>query len=350
MRPASIPLASIIFLGAALAAMGQTPQTNAFGPPAPPHWYQSVTNGVTLNHLTPVAYFRGLLGMTPAERERVLADKSEEKRKQVLAKVREYEALPRQVREERLLQTELHWRLLELLRLDPAARKARLQEISPIYQPMILSPLAQWDKLPGDVRKALLEMESFLRTYVQWQGHSPAAQEDILAKLPGEQRARWTQELNRWQGLPESRREELNRAFRQFLLYLTEEERQATIQALSETERRQMAQALQSFANLPPAQQRQCVESFSKFAAMSTGERNQFLQNAAKWEAMTAPERQLWRTLVNKLPPMPPVPPGFYQSKLPPLPPGLSLPPMRPPLRAGEPAATNLAKAPNAAK
>jgi len=95
MRAASIQLASILLLGAALAAMGQAPQSNVPGPPPPsppmpPHWYQQVTNGVTLNHLTPVAYFRGLLGMTPAERERVLADKSEEKRKQVLAKVREY--------------------------------------------------------------------------------------------------------------------------------------------------------------------------------------------------------------------------------------------------------------------
>lgn len=341
MRRASIPFASIIFLGASLGATGGLAQTNTFGPPPSPHWYQHVANGVTLNHLTPVAYFRGLLGMTPAERERVLADKSEEQRKQVLAKVREYEALPREVREERLLQTDLHWRLLVLLRLDAAERKARLQEVSPIYQPMILSQLALWDELPGDMRKALLEKESFLRTYLQWQGHSPAAQADILGKLPAGQRAHWTEELNRWQGLPESRRAELSRAFRQFF-YLTEEQQQATIQALSETERRQMEQALQSFANLPPALQRQCVESFSKFAAMSTGERNQFLQNAAKWEAMSEYERQTWRTLVNRLPP---VPPGFYNSKLPPMPPGLHLTSLPQRTAAGDPAATNPAQA-----
>jgi hypothetical protein len=349
MRPVSIPFVGVILLGAALTAWGQTLQTTNSGPPMPPRWYQHVTNGVTLNHLTPVAYFRGLLGMTPAERERVLADKSEEKRKQVLAKVREYEALPREVREARLFQTELHWRLLELLRLNPAERKARLQEISPLYLPMILAPLAHWDNLPDDMRKALLEKESFLRTYLQWQGHSAEAQAEILGRLPKEQRARWMEELNGWRVLPESRREELSRAFRQFL-YLTEAEQQQTIQALSESERRQMEQALHSFANLPPAQQRQCVESFSKFAAMSAEERSQFLQNAAKWEAMAVPERQLWRTLVNKLPPMPPVPPGFYQSKLPPMPPGWHQAQARPPLRTGEPAKTNLAKAPNAAK
>jgi hypothetical protein len=245
-----------------------------------------------------------------------------------------------------LLQTELHWRLLVLLPLGPAERQTRLKEISPMYQPMLLSQLSRWDDLPVDVRKALLEKESFLRTYIQWQGHSAAAQEDILSKLPVGQRQRWTEELNRWQALPASRREELNRAFRQFFSS-TEEEQKQTIQTLSETERRQMDQALQSFANLPPVLQRQCMDSFGKFAAMSAEERSQFLQNAAKWEAMTAQERQLWQTLVNKLPPMPPMPPGYYETKLPPMPEGWPTPPT---LRAGDPAATNLAKAPSAAK
>jgi Protein of unknown function (DUF3106) len=349
MRPAPIPFGSVILLVSALAAMGQPAPGDSSGPPPPPHWFEHVTNGVTLHHLTPVAYFRGLLGMTPAERERVLADKSEQKRQQVLAKVREYEALPPEVREARLLQTELHWRLLVLLPLDPAERKARFREISPIYQPMILSQLARWDDLPGDVRKALLEKESFLRTYIQWQGHSAAAQEDLLRKLPAGQRQRWTEELNRWQELPENQREELNRAFRQFF-YSTEEEQKETIQTLSETERRQMEQALQSFADLPPVLQRQCVESFGKFAAMSAEERNQFLRSAAKWEVLTAQERQLWRTLVNKLPPMPPMPPGYYESKLPPMPPGYPGPPAPLPLRAGDPSVTNFAKAPNAPK
>jgi hypothetical protein len=341
MRKAAIQLASFLILGAVPAALGQSARTNSVGPPSPPHWYQSVGNGVTLHYLTPVAYFRGLLGMTPEERQRVLADKSGKEQEQVLAKVREYQALPRAVREERLRQTELHWYLLVLLRLDPPERKARLKEISPLYQPMILQQLSQWDQLPADMRQALLEKESFLRTYVDWQGHSPATQEEIFSKLPVEQRTHWTQELNRWQGLPESRREELCGAFRRFF-YLTAGERKETVQALSDAERRQMQQALQACASLPPAQQRECVESFSKFASMSAEERKQFLQNAAKWEAMSAYERQMWRTLVNRLPPMPP---GFYKSNMPPMPPGWSPPTM--PLRTAtaQPPAPNPAQA-----
>jgi hypothetical protein len=322
MRKAAFQLTSVLILGGALAALSQSTQTNTTHPSLPPlpphHWYQTVANGVTLHYLTPVAYFRGLLGMTPEERERVLADKSEREQQQVLAKVHEYQALPREVREERLRQTELHWYLLVLLRLDPAQRKARLKEISPLYQPMILTQLSQWDQLSADVRQALLEKESFLRTYVEWQDHSPATQEELFGKLSTEQRARWEQELNRWQALPENRRGELCDAFRRFFC-LTAGERKETVQALSDTERRQMEQALHSYASLPRAQQQECVESFSKFAAMSPEERNQFLQNAAEWENMSAYERQTWRLLVNRLPP---VPPGFYKSNLPPMPPG----------------------------
>src|SRR5580658_7640244 len=134
MRRAAFQLASILFLGAALAAMGET-LTNNLGPPPPPHWYQYVGHGVTVSNLTPVAYFRGLLGMTPAERERLLAGQPTERRTQVLAKVREYEALPREVREERMRQTDLHWHLLNLLPLDPASRQERLKDISPLYMP-----------------------------------------------------------------------------------------------------------------------------------------------------------------------------------------------------------------------
>jgi hypothetical protein len=340
MRKAVLQFASFVMLGAGLSVSGQPAQTNGVGSRSQPYWYQCVANGVTLHYLTPVAYFRGLLGMSPAERQRVLADKSEHEQAQVLAKVREYEGMPREVREERLRQTELHWYLLVLLRLDPSERKARLKEISPLYQPLVLSQLTQWDQLPADMRQALLEKESFLRTYVEWQSHSPNGQGDAYSKLPAEQRAHWAQELNRWQALPESRREELCGEFRRFFC-LTEGERRETVQALSDTERQQMEQALQSYASLPPAQKQECLESFSKFAGMSAEERNQFLQNAAKWETMSAHERQTWRLLVNRLPPMPP---NYYNSSLPPMPPGWVSPAsLRTP--AGQATATATARA-----
>jgi hypothetical protein len=218
----------------------------------------------------------------------------------------------------------MHWYLLVMLRLDPEGRKERLREISPLYQPMILQQLSQWDQLPADMRQALLEKESFLRTYVEWQGHSASGKEAIYSRFSPEQRTRWSQELTRWQSLPPHQRAELCDAFRRFL-YSTDGERKQTVQALSDVERHQMEQTLQSYGSLPFALQRQCVESFSKFATMSPEERSQFLQNAAEWEAMSAHERETWRMLVNHLPPLPP---DFYKSNLPPMPPSWPLPPM----------------------
>jgi hypothetical protein len=300
-----------IAIGAIYSLIAGAEQTNSPAAPPLPPGYQNVTPSITLHHISPVEYFRGILGMTPAERERALAGKPPEKRKAILEQAREYEALPRDVREARLRQTELHWHLMTLMRLDPKEREGQMKQISPLDLPMIEGQLQKWDELPGATRKALLENERFIQTYVGWQVSSPADQEKILKKLAPERRAYFTQELRRWQALPEDQRAELCEQFRRFF------EQRQTISTLPEAERQQMERALQAYAELPPAQRQRCIDSFGKFVAMEPEERAQFLQNAEKWEAMTAHERQLWRTLVGELPPMPPAPPG-----MPPMPPG----------------------------
>jgi len=305
-----------IALGAIYSMSAGAEQTNAAGPPPSPWGYQSVTPAITLHHISPVEYFRGILGMTPAQRERSLAGKSPDERKAILEKVREYEALPRDVREARLRQTELHWHLIMLMRLGPKERERQIKEISPLDLPMVAGQLQQWDELPGTTRKALLENERFIETYVGWRVSSPADQEELLKKLPLERRSYFAEELRRWQALPEDQRAELCAQFRRFFVMTGQEQRQ-TISTLSEAERGQMERALQAYAELPPAQRQRCNDSFGKFAAMDAEERAQFLQNAEKWEAMTVRERELWRTLVGELPPMPPPPPG-----MPPMPPG----------------------------
>ncbi len=293
--------------------------TPSSGPP-PPHWYQTVGAGVTLTNLTPVEYFRGLLGMTPEERQRVLAGKSPGETRALLDKVREYQALPVSVREERLRQTELHWHLLNLMRLDKTNRAAELKQVWPLDQPMILGALDHWDALAAATRKTLLAKEEFIRLYLEWAARSPAGQKELLASLPTERRARWTREWERWQAMPEDQRAGLCGQFRRFFELPGREQRQ-TIDALSDAERRDMEEALRNFNELPPADRQLCIISFGKFATLTPEERNQFLTNARRWDAMTAGERQRWRELVGHLPPMPPEPPD-----LPPMPPGAETP------------------------
>jgi hypothetical protein len=290
-------------------------------PPDPPGLhYRRVSAAIELHHLSPVEYFRGLLGMSPAERERLLVNKAPDERKIILAKVAEYEALPRDIREARLRQTELRWELLDLMKLSPDARKARLLEISVVDRPMVESGLRQWDEVPPATQKMLLEKQSFIGIYLRLQSASPKGQQEIIAALPFQRRLHWSEEIARWQALPEKQRAELCGQFQRFCSMSAPEQKE-TVEGLSESERREMEKALQSFNALPTAQRSQCIASFGKFATMDPEERDEFFQNAARWQAMTPRERQLWRELVQRLPPMPPMPPGF-PLRMPPFPPG----------------------------
>jgi hypothetical protein len=311
-----------LFSGFAFLARGAE-ITNA-GPPMPPHWYQKVSPGVTLHCLSPVEYFRGLLGMTPEEREHVLAGKPPPERRLVLAKIAEYEAMPEEMRDERLHQTELRWRLMNLMRLPPATRQAQLKLISPLDQPMIMSTLTQWDELPAPLRHDLAGSDSLMREYLQWQSGTAGRRQESLQNLSPERQQQWLQELRRWQSLSEGQRAQWSGEFRTFFT-LTDSERKNAMDALSDSERQEMEQTLRAFALLPAAQRQLCIRSFQRFASMPATEQNEFLRNAQRWEAMSAHEREVWRRLVPELPPMPPLPLDF-ERRMPPMPPGMVLP------------------------
>jgi hypothetical protein len=76
-----------------------------------------------------------------------------------------------------------------------------------------------------------------------------------------------------------------------------------------------MDKTLQAFEKLPPDQRSLCVRSFREFVGLTPEERAEFLKNARRWKAMAPAERQTWRTVVTKLPPLPP---GFGEPPLPP--------------------------------
>jgi hypothetical protein len=315
MRRPGIHWSRLAACGALLAAALQALETNKPASAPVPPLPQSVLARFQKHHLSPVEYFRALLGMSAGERDRALANRSPADRAVLQAKLKEYEALPRPIREARLCQTELHWELTDLMKLAPADRTNRLKEVSAPYRPMVENLLQQWDNVPADTRKALLEKQNFIGLYLRMQGSPAPAQKEILDKLPPERRAHWAEEMDRWQALPEKERSDLCAQFQRFCA-MSGEEKKETVSPLSDAERHAMEKALQAYDRLPPAQRTKCINSFRKFATMAPEERNQFLNNAARWEAMTMHERQLWRQLVQTLPPMPPLPPGT-----PPMPP-----------------------------
>jgi len=306
--------------------VGNARAQSASEPPEPPNMphYKIVNKTVTLHELSPVAYFRVLLGMTPGQREKALAEKSPAQRDAILHKVTEYEALPAPIREARLRQTELRWMLTGLMKTPVAKRESLLEGVAEPDRTWLTVRLQQWDKLPAEEQKAYLEKESFLSLYLRWQAASSVDQADIINKLPVDRRAQWTNELGRWQALPASERQSMSERFTQFFA-MDDRQQQATVSTLSDEERRQMEVSLMAFARLPVDKRQQCVRSFGKFAMMNADEQGEFLRNAARWEAMTPAERRLWRQLVQSLPALPPMPPGFRltpRGALPPMPPG----------------------------
>jgi hypothetical protein len=106
--------------------------------------------------------------------------------------------------------------------------------------------------------------------------------------------------------------EQVNRFFE-----LTADEKQETLNTLSEVERQQIKKTLQSFDRMPVSQRTECVQAFAKFAGLSPAEQQEFLKNADRWAQMSPADRQTWRDLVTHVPEWPPLPPGF----LPPPPP-----------------------------
>ncbi len=282
------------------------PNPNPNLPPFPPPIeYKAVAPGVTLHQTSPVLYFRGILGMTAAQRERALADKPADSKKILLAKVEEYQALPADIREARLRQTQLRWELSRLLGLAPAERPAFIKDLT-------------------------LEDRPLLEDYARWLTNSPAGKKAMLAQLSPDRHQALTLALAQWDSVPEPERLQRSAQFGQFCEE-DQSRQQKTLTAFSEAERHTMETALKTFAGLPEAQRKICIQSFEKFAGMDTAQRDEFLKNAARWETLTPKERSLWRALVQRFPILPPPPPGFRPVQYPPMPPGMILPPPLPP-------------------
>ena len=144
-------------------------------------------------------------------------------------------------------------------------------------------------------------------------------QQFVEAHIPGAVRAN----LDQWKALPKARRKQIEEGFSR-VFEMTEIERAAAFEAiagkLSAAEREQMEKAMTAFRTRSPSQRAQVLSGFQKFAGLSAEERQQFMRNAEVWANMKPSDRQKWRETVAKLPPMPPMPPGFNLPPTPPIP------------------------------
>ncbi|MDE3067670.1 MAG: DUF3106 domain-containing protein [Verrucomicrobiota bacterium] len=253
---------------------------------------------------SPIDFFRKLLAMTPAEREKELAGRPPAIRERILAKVHEYEALDPNERELRLRATELRWYLMPLLRESPTNRAAQLQAVPRDIRGLVASRLAQWEILPPPLQKEFLEDDRALNyfAHVDPSGEPPMP--------PGLKTNPSDEDIARWNALSAAQRCRI--AGRVNLFFeLTPQEKQETLGQLSAPEREQMEKTLQAFDHMPPEQRQECVRAFTKFAGMSAVEKEEFLTSAQRWSQMSPADRQTWRDLVKNVPEWPPLPTGF---------------------------------------
>ena len=265
----------------------------------------------------PIEYFRELLGLSEAERERALAQRNPEQKKVLQAKLKEYGAMTLADREMRLVVTELRWYLLPLMKAAPPERTQFLRAIPEEKRPLIDERLRQWDALPAIQQKEFLDNEMTVHYFLRLQPSLPPQPPTIPGNVPTN--SRQENEMEKWRSMSPEQRERMFKRFQQFF-ELKADEKQKTLRALSDSERLEMEKSLQKFQQLAPAQRRQCLESFGKLSTMNAGERQQFVRKAELWQNMSSADRKSWRELVAKFPQMPPLPPGLKIVSDPPLP------------------------------
>ncbi|MEI6076098.1 MAG: DUF3106 domain-containing protein [Verrucomicrobiota bacterium] len=242
---------------------------------------------------SPVDFFRQLLDKSPDACAAALTNRPPAARERILAKVREYQALDPNEREQRLRATELRWWLTPLLHLPMAERDKRLAEVPASLRELVRSRLAQWDILPAQLQQEFLANEKAVHYFAHVEENTRAASD-----APSRQFA-----------------EQFNHFFE-----LTPAERRQTLGRLTAEERQQMEQTMKSFEALPPPQRFQCLRNYARFAGMTAAARSEFLKNAESWSKLSPRERQAWRDLVAHVPEWPPMPPAIVPSALMPQP------------------------------
>src|SRR5262245_26488408 len=211
---------------------------------------------------SPIDYFRELLALSPEEREQRLADKPENQRQSIRAKLQEYASLNPEERDARLRATELRWYLRPLMEQAPTNRLSLVVTVPGSVRSLVEARLQQWDLLRPEVQKEILENERLIRYFVPT---APRSWGTVRVEVSPKRLEELETALVRWRKLPIEQRQRMCIRFRQFF-ELSPSERTRTLSGLSDEEHKQMEATLKAFEKLPPAQREVCINSFRKLA------------------------------------------------------------------------------------
>ena len=276
---------------------------------------------------SPFAKFKQILELPEVKREVAVESlnvSSDKHRAIISSKIKEYEAMSLNERNHKLDALDFRWHLLPLLKMEPAKRADKLTAVPERFREDILNRLNGWDKLDIQVRERLIRNESFFR-YMSSFGRGSESRDAMtnhLIKMPSKLRENVEKRIIEWRGRQKSDRRKMKRHFHRFF-DLQPIDQQKALSHLSVRERTKMEASLIRFKSMTIEQREIILKSFDRLADMSQVERTAFFRNSQRWNEMSNAERKQWRTLVTK---MPPLPPGFEKETSPPLPPGMSDP------------------------
>jgi hypothetical protein len=292
-------LLTVVFIAAPDCMLSAQPQTATISQPVNP----------PLPVLKPpVDFFRELLAMTSADREQSLAQRPVEIRQRILDKVQEYEAMKPEERELRLRATQLRWYLRSLMEMPANGRAAQLALVPEADRALVGQSLRQWDRLPHDQQQEILKYEKAMDEFVLRRikgSPSNDTSPGMNPPLPPDP----FKNVGTFLKLPAEQRQKLYASFDKFF-ELSAAEQDRTLAALPPAQRSQMANALAFFGRLPKASREQFLNTLDKFSSMSEAERQAFLGNAERWRELAPAQRDAWRSFVNRVPPLPPLPMG----------------------------------------
>jgi hypothetical protein len=253
-----------------------------------------------------------LLAASPQERERLLAGRRAEDRKILLDNLRRYETMAPGERDYRLRSMELRFHLVTLMQLAPTNRTPRLQLVPPSERGLVEERLRIWDRLPPGDQKELLKLERLARvTSVM---NPLSVRSNVALSVTASNQFRQMElGFDRLKGLSESKRERIQDDFTRLFELPDPAMAKRDLESLpfSSAEREQMEKTLERFRSLPKPQRDACIQNYRKLQQLPPDELRRFLKSAEEWQKMNAKDREEWRALVNKLPPMPPSPPGL---------------------------------------
>jgi len=246
---------------------------------------------------SPVELFRMLLATNAGGREAWLAAKPPASRANIEAKLREYEAMLPEQRDQKLRASQLSWYLPPLMKMPATNRAAVLAVIPEEDRKVVEMRLGQLIILPPPILNQLITNQSLLRMF----DAGPMSGSNVLTQVSADQRRLAEQVYPVWKRL----------------LELPPSDRAKPLAKLTSADRANMEMALNKIGKLSPEERAQAYAGFKKFAELSASEREAFLNSAQRWRAMSEREREVWRNMTAILqrpasgvpiPPLPPMP------------------------------------------